>query len=201
MKPFYIVLVVLICTLISAASTNSTRSVRSKIEPIAPVAWNVSPVVSVQEETGATWSGEALSFVNVEQPIEAIVPTLSAATTQPSVAIDESKITYLCVNPELTIQSQNVDLFAAAIEKAMSLSPKFYMLNSVETQRKSLHWAFAALNPKYCSSIYGIYLEMQSYEKKGLPIPKELYDRMNKAVDFYFLMEESKARRVERRKK
>ena len=185
MKQVCIVWLVFICTLVSSAGTNSTRAVRSKIEPIQPMSWNVSPVVPVQEETGATWSGEALS----------------SATTQPVMEIDESKIIYLCVNSEVAAQMKEVSFFAAQPANGISLSPGFYMSKSAEFQERTLHWAFSALNPKYCSSLYGIYLEMKSYEKSGQQVPQELYDKMNKAVDFYFFMEEAKARRAERRKK
>lgn len=201
MKQFCMVLLVSICALVSSAGTNSTRAVRSKIEPIQPTSWNATAMTSVQEEHGATWSEESFESISSAQTVEADVPVLSAVGIQSATTIDQSQITYLCVNPEVAAQMKEVSFFAAQLANGISLSPGFYTLKSVEFQGRTLHWAFAALNPKYCSSLYGIYLEMKSYEKRGLPVPQELYDKMNKAVDFYFFMEEAKARRAERRNK
>lgn len=201
MKWFLIALLALTFISTSLAGTNFTRMARSKVEPIAPTSWNATVMTPVQEESGATWSEASFESISSAQAVEADVPVLSAVGIQSATTIDQSQITYLCVNPEVAAQMKEMSFFAAQLANGISLSPGFYMLKSVEFQERALHWAFAALNPKYCSSLYGIYLEMKSYAKRGLPVPKELYDRMNKAVDFYFFMEEAKARRAERRKK
>ena len=64
-----------------------------------------------------------------------------------------------------------------------------YPLAAHIVKEKPLHWIYPMLNPRYCSTIYGIALEMQFYERHGLPIPKEVIDRMNKAIDLYFWAE------------
>ena len=201
MKWFLIALLALTSTSTSLAGTNSTRMARSKVEPIAPTSWNATAMTPVQEESGATWSEESFESISSAQTVEVDVPVLSAVGIQSATTIDQSQITYLCVDPEVAAQMKEVSFFAAKLAHGIRLSPGFYTLKSAEFQERSLHWAFAALNPKYCSSLYGIYLEMKSYEKSGQPAPQWLYDKMNKAVDFYFLMEEATNSRAKRRKK
>lgn len=200
MKLIIIFLSGLICPFVSFSETNS-RAIRPKIVPATPTSWNEVSATSIPIENGVTWVEETVKEVGLENPIEVEIPILKPAEEYVKYNVNPSQITYLCVKPEEEIKALNVTFVAARLVKRISFSPVNYMLSSVAFQECSLHWAFSALNPTYCSSLYGIYLEMKSYEKRGLPVPQELYDKMNKAVDFYFLMEEAKARRAKRRQK
>lgn len=93
------------------------------------------------------------------------------------------------------------DLSPAALEHKILVPIQLYSSMPLVIQKQPLHWAYPILNPKYCSTIYGIYSEMESYYNRGLPIPQELTDRMNKAVDLYFFLESVRELQAGKKKK
>ncbi len=130
---------------------------------------------------------ESIQFVPIEAAIGSIAIT------------NEYVFNFLASEIETAFMIE--DLSPAALEHKILVPTQLYSSMPLVIQNQPLHWAYPILNPKYCSTIYGIYSEMESYYNRGLPIPQELTDKMNKAVDLYFFLESVRELQAGKKKK
>lgn len=111
-------------------------------------------------------------------------------------AEEEKPFSYLLddkckIEPECGVEIKNNFYMFLEIgtEREFSFVEREYSFLYEPTINPEINSVYFAFHPKYCSTMYGIMNEMKDYEKMGLPIPKELQDKMNVAIELYLFME------------